>query len=62
MDTKCAHFWVIEAANGPASQGICQYCNTSKSFKNYITPSMGIRTPGTYSWGKTPRVLRNSDG
>ena len=32
----CAHYWVIEPANGPLSQGICQFCLEVKEFKNFV--------------------------
>jgi hypothetical protein len=28
----CRHYWVIEVANGPASQGQCKFCGTKKEF------------------------------
>jgi len=30
----CAHHWMIEAANGKKSSGICKHCGTSKEFFN----------------------------
>jgi hypothetical protein len=30
----CRHYWVIEVANGPASQGQCKYCGVKKEFFN----------------------------
>ena len=32
----CAHYWVIETANGPVSQGTCQVCGEVRGFKNFI--------------------------
>ena len=32
----CAHFWVIESADGPTSQGICKYCGEKKGFINIM--------------------------
>ena len=32
----CAHYWVIEPANGPVSQGACQVCGEVRGFKNFI--------------------------
>ena len=32
----CAHHWVIEPANGPVSQGVCQVCGEVRGFKNFI--------------------------
>ena len=32
--TECRHYWVIDVANGPASQGECKFCGTKKEFLN----------------------------
>ena len=32
----CAHYWVIEPANGPVSQGTCQNCLEVRDFKNFV--------------------------
>ncbi|OGO18641.1 MAG: hypothetical protein A2Z15_05520 [Chloroflexi bacterium RBG_16_50_11] len=31
---QCHHYWVIEVANGPASQGECKHCGLKKEFLN----------------------------
>ena len=31
---QCNHFWEIEAANGPKSQGVCKHCGKTKEFLN----------------------------
>ena len=33
-ENSCQHFWDIEAANGPSSQGICKFCGKTKEFLN----------------------------
>ena len=33
---QCRHYWVIQPATGPMSQGICQSCGEVKEFKNYV--------------------------
>jgi len=35
----CAHYWVMEPANGPVSQGACQVCGEVRGFKNFIDSS-----------------------
>ena len=35
-EDRCHHFWVIEIANGPKSQGECKYCGEIKVFHNSI--------------------------
>ena len=32
----CRHYWVIEVADGPVSNGVCRGCNAVRVFKNYI--------------------------
>ena len=36
-EPTCSHHWVIEAANGPVSWGVCQICHEGKEFKNSIS-------------------------
>ena len=31
---ECKHYWVIEAANGPVSAGVCQRCGEERGFRN----------------------------
>lgn len=35
----CRHYWVIQPATGPVSQGVCQHCGESREFKNYVEAS-----------------------
>ena len=30
----CAHYWVIESANGPTSRGVCKFCGEQREFRN----------------------------
>ncbi len=32
----CRHHWVIQPADGPVSNGLCQVCGESREFKNYV--------------------------
>ena len=32
----CAHHWVIDAANGPVSRGVCKLCHEVREFGNSI--------------------------
>ena len=36
-EAACRHYWVIAAANGPLSRGVCRYCHTARLFANSIT-------------------------
>ena len=31
---QCRHYWMIEIANGPSSQGSCKYCGKTREFLN----------------------------
>ena len=32
----CTHYWVIDAANGHVSQGVCKLCHAIRDFDNSI--------------------------
>lgn len=32
----CCHHWVIQPADGPVSNGLCQVCGETREFKNYV--------------------------
>ncbi|NQW22686.1 MAG: hypothetical protein HQ475_04485 [SAR202 cluster bacterium] len=32
----CRHHWVIQPADGPVSNGLCQVCGETREFKNYV--------------------------
>ncbi len=34
--SQCRHHWIIDAAEGPRSQGVCQNCNEIKEFQNSL--------------------------
>ena len=40
----CRHHWMIQAADGPTSAGICRVCGETREFKNYVE---------TATWGDT---------
>ena len=33
---ECPHHWIIEAADGPVSRGICKLCKLVREFKNTV--------------------------
>lgn len=33
----CAHYWIIETAQGPKSMGKCRRCGKVREFDNYIS-------------------------
>ena len=49
---KCRHYWVIQPAMGPESQGVCQSCGEIQDFKNYVEGA---------SWGDS-RLTSRSKG
>ena len=34
--STCRHHWVIQPADGPVSNGVCQVCGETREFKNYV--------------------------
>ena len=36
---SCRHHWVIQLATGPISSGVCQICDETREFKNYVEAS-----------------------
>lgn len=47
----CQHHWVIQAADGPTSPGVCRECGETRDFKNYVE---------TATWGDT-RLINRQD-
>lgn len=45
----CQHHWVIQAADGPTSPGLCRVCGETRDFKNYVE---------TATWGDTRLINR----
>ncbi len=33
---QCHHHWLIDAAGGPTSKGICRVCGAERQFKNSL--------------------------
>jgi len=34
--SQCHHHWIIDSAEGPISQGVCQNCHEIKDFQNSL--------------------------
>jgi len=48
----CTHWWEIEIANGPTSQGICKFCGETRDFFNsfdFLYMKIGRRIIGDTS-------------
>ena len=43
---ECNHYWIIEVANGPSSQGSCKYCGETKEFLNAFPDFNPMRKGG----------------
>jgi len=41
---RCPHYWVVQHAEGPVSQGVCQICGVVKEFKNSFAPPVNWQT------------------
>lgn len=50
---ECPHYWQIESARGPTSQGVCKFCGTEKEFYNYF--------PGAAYLQRSTRALELPD-
>ena len=35
---SCVHYWLIDAPEGPLSQGVCHKCGEQREFANIIEP------------------------
>ena len=44
------HFWVIDPANGPVSNGVCKYCKLEGLHHNYV--GMGNDYERQVQWKK----------
>ncbi len=45
--TMCTHHWVIDAADGHTSRGVCKLCHAEREFENSQLAT---------NWGRTRRV------
>ena len=60
ISAHCADHWLIEAANGPLSEGVCQRCGEARGFSNsaeYATPWYPARSGSS---GDTATELKES--
>ena len=46
----CEHFWLIEPAAGPTSQGACRLCGVVRPFANYLDPALVARVDRREAW------------
>jgi len=58
----CRHHWVIQPADGPASNGSCQVCGETREFKNYVeSATWGDSRMTSKSSSETATVASTSD-
>ncbi|MFQ6028299.1 MAG: hypothetical protein ACE5Q6_12470 [Dehalococcoidia bacterium] len=41
----CAHYWIIEVATGPTSEGVCQHCGQTRTFQNFVERQVWAHLP-----------------
>ena len=39
---ECSHYWIIEVASGPTSEGVCKFCGAKKEFLNSMPEYSGV--------------------
>jgi hypothetical protein len=49
--SECRHHWVIQPADGPVSNGVCQICGEIREFKNYVESA---------TWGDSRIASKNA--
>lgn len=54
---NCIHYWVIETADGPVSEGQCQKCGDIREFHNAIVTET-MRDQQTATTEETSRILQ----
>ena len=54
----CQHYWAIELADGPTSEGVCKFCGVKKVFLNSMPDysSMAKRNANPLGLPKMPDV------
>ena len=50
--SHCVHYWVIDAPNGPVSEGVCQRCGEDRMFRN--------SDESTNPWKAASKTVRSS--
>ncbi len=61
-EDQCHHYWIIEIANGPKSQGMCKYCGKTRDFLNTM-PDFAIpkRKTNPFDLPEMPEVEMDED-
>ena len=58
---ECRHHWIIQAATGPVSAGVCRNCGAVRDFKNYVgTTHWGEEKDGNLAHAGLPKRALNS--
>ena len=67
QETQCSHHWIIDAAEGATSKGVCQFCGAVRMFSNSIDvdawPTQGRRgrPPGRAPGGEETHETRDAE-
>ena len=56
---ECQHYWIIEEAKGPTSQGVCKFCDTKREFHNSWDSTYVGRDTAVFD---LPNLLKNEAG
>ena len=43
-DETCAHYWLIEVAEGRKSHGVCKFCGAEREFLNSMPDYTALKT------------------
>lgn len=49
---KCRHYWIINAAAGPVSQAVCQFCGAKREFGNYLRDCLKVNVEEYQGWAE----------
>ena len=50
----CRHHWIIEAAAGPSSPGVCRLCGEVREFSNSVPDNGWASNSGNRGFGNRP--------
>ena len=57
----CCHHWVIQTAEGPLSEGVCQLCHATREFKNSVESWDSVSGSRASKFGARSQTTDQSD-
>ena len=45
VEDECHHYWLIDSAEGPTSNGVCKFCGAEKEFSNSFQDFVVLKRP-----------------